>query len=114
LTPPSEDSSPSPPHDGPNHEPSSEDSSGGGGNGGSSTSTPTKTAATDSALKRKASGVDMQGDGPSQKSQHTCRLIPHSAQCDLMSVSSVSNDKKGASTSTTGSRKKSTGTVVVS
>ncbi|KAF5356297.1 hypothetical protein D9756_004279 [Leucocoprinus leucothites] len=94
LTPPSEDSSPSPPHDGFNHDPSGEESGDGGGGGGGSTSGPTKSSATDSALKRKASGVDMQESGPSQKTQHTS-----------------SNDKKGVA-STAGLRRKSTGNPV--
>jgi hypothetical protein len=34
----------------------------------------------DSALKRKASGVDIQNEGPSQKSQHTCGSAPSMSQ----------------------------------
>ncbi|KXN84806.1 AP-1-like transcription factor [Leucoagaricus sp. SymC.cos] len=92
LTPPSEDSSPSPPHDSFNHEPNGEDS---GGGGGAAHGSPAATPKTDSALKRKASGVDMQDDGPSQKNQHT-----------------LSNDKKGAPSTSSGSRRKSTGNTV--
>ncbi|KAJ3563469.1 hypothetical protein NP233_g8921 [Leucocoprinus birnbaumii] len=89
LTPPSEDSSPSPPHDGLNHDPSGEDSGDGGGEGSGRISRPSK----DLALKRKASGGDMQEAGPSQKTQHT-----------------LSNDKKGTATSS--ARRKSTGNPV--
>lgn len=80
LTPPSEDSSPSPPHDGFNHDPSGEDSGDGGGGGDGSSPGAPKSTSTDSALKRKASGVDIQDGGPSQKSQHTCGSAPSTDQ----------------------------------
>lgn len=80
LTPPSEDSSsPSPPNSGSNHEPNHEDAGGGGGGGNSSNSSAPQTGGTESALKRKANGVDIPEDGPSQKSQHTCGFISHTS-----------------------------------
>lgn len=114
LTPPSDDSSPSPPHNADStYEPNGEDSGGGGEGGSRSASAGPKSSAAESALKRKASGVDISEDGPSQKSQHTCgSKLP--LKLHALTSSSVSNDKKGATSSSVGSRRKSTGGVAVS
>jgi len=106
LTPPSEDSSPSPPLDGPNHDPNGEDS--GDGEGNNISNVPSLNY----ALKRKASGADMVQYGPSQKSQHICRLAAHIRGVRL-TVFPVSNDDKGAPTSGVSSRRKSTGNAAV-
>jgi len=106
LTPPSEDSSPSPPHDEPNHDPNGEDSGDGEGNSVSNLSPLSYT------LKRKASGADMVQFGPSQKNQHTCKSVALTRGVRL-TVSSVSNDKKGATSTGISSRRKSTGNAAV-
>ncbi|KAF9014916.1 hypothetical protein BDQ17DRAFT_1418052 [Cyathus striatus] len=96
LTPPSEDSSPSPPNL--NSQDNSEEPEG-------------------SAPKRKASSEELQ-EGPSQKSQHTRESKASSAPLHVSPRAhrrppkySVSNDKKGASTtSSSAARRKSSGT----
>ncbi|KAF7784786.1 transcriptional regulator family: bZIP [Agaricus bisporus var. burnettii] len=89
LSPPSEDSSPSPPHNPDFSYDLNEDSPTAGDGGSRSGSAGPR----ESNLKRKASfGGDNSSNGPSQKSQHT-----------------LSNDKKGATSSSAGSRRKSIG-----
>lgn len=71
LTPESEDSSPSPPETGSQDGQNADDTGGGGG----PTNHSRRVSMGDSVLKRKASDGDYSDEGPSQKTQHTCKFL---------------------------------------
>lgn len=81
ITPPSEDSSPSPPNMNNDYE-----------DGG------------DTALKRKASDDDFDDEGPSSKSQHTCKCYPQDPVGQIIIYLYSAGNKKASHT-----RRKSTG-----